>query len=177
MEINKLGEFMAGKGDLTFFCTSLFQAFAHAKIACLRDSRSQNDHLKPNSLITEPVILKVKFSTQLWNQVEFVNVLFESPDEIRADIGVIGNISSAYIESVLFCKHGRKLQEIAEIDHVSNFYAINKLRKLIQQRSAEEMILKSLYGLSQNISQKFNSNQLPKLKIVDHFQCLKRKNA
>ncbi len=177
MEINRLGEFIPGKGNLNFFCTNMFQAYNYARIACLRDLANTELNNPPNSMMLEPVVLKVRFGLLLWNQVDFVHLLFQSPDETRANIGVNGKIASSSIEAVLFCKHNRKILDYNEIDQSNYLNEIYKLRQLVTKKTKEEEILKVLYLLSQNISQKINRQQLPILKEVDHFQKLKRKWA
>ena len=66
-EIKRCGMIEPGRSHYSFFCTKASTALTYARAACMRDMANHNI----NSLICEPVVLKVRFNKRSWLQVDF----------------------------------------------------------------------------------------------------------
>jgi hypothetical protein len=67
-EINKTGFLEPGRNSYSFFTTRAQDAYAYARAACIRDIKPDSI----NSLICEPVVLRVRFTARTWLQVDFL---------------------------------------------------------------------------------------------------------
>lgn len=105
-EINKIGAILPGRSSYSFFCSLYEDAYICARTACRRDAGGNNC----NSLISEPVVLKVRFTQRLWMQADFVQLIpaNESSTSHGLSIAVLGPIPLTNIEGVLNCSHGQR---------------------------------------------------------------------
>ena len=90
-EITRTGYFQPGRNEYSFFCTNAADAYTYARAACMRDIGPDAF----NSLICEPIVLKVKFTARTWLQVDFIQVLSTSAE----------NDSPTYSVAVLAREH------------------------------------------------------------------------
>ncbi len=104
-EINRTGNMSPGRSGYSFFSNNEEAAYDYAKNACLRDARTG----ATNSLICEPVVLKVRFNERSWIQVDFVTrqrpAAGGRPEELS--IAVLGPIPSIAIVAITHCLHAR----------------------------------------------------------------------
>lgn len=66
-EIKRCGVIEPGRSNYSFFCTKPSTALTYGRASCLRDMANSS----VNSLISEPVVLKVRFNKRTWFQVDF----------------------------------------------------------------------------------------------------------
>lgn len=106
-EINKSGSVQPGRSGYSFYCTNPRDAHTYARAACMRDLGSGAS----NSLICEPVVLKVVFTERTWIQADFVTEeVPEANGQINAlSVAVLGPVPLVQIVDVLNCHHGRKI--------------------------------------------------------------------
>lgn len=103
-EINRAANITPGRSGYSFFSLSAQDAFCYARAASLRDTGSGAG----NSLVGEPVVLKVGFNERLWMQADFVQASTGgSSDEPEVTIAVLGPVPSSAIAAVSHCHHVR----------------------------------------------------------------------
>jgi hypothetical protein len=105
-EINRSGNIEPGRSGYTFYTADAADAYSYARAACLRDTGRG----AANSLLAEPVVLKVRFSARTWIQADFVQEMPVWPyqDHQELSVAVLGPVPCANIVEVLHCCHGRK---------------------------------------------------------------------
>jgi hypothetical protein len=168
-EIKRIGSIEPGRNHYSFFCTRATDAFKYARAACVRDVGPGS----VNSLICEPVVLKVRFNARTWLQVDFIAQ--ESEDEIGLCIAVVGPISSSALVDVLHCMHGRKLGCVSESTRTfedGTFLAsIYQLKVKLNKKRADAWMLKRLGRFQQTITVRLAGGEVPELTLED---CLRR---
>jgi len=105
-EITRSGAILPGRSGYSFYCGNEDDAFNHARSACLRDIRGG----AANSLIGEPVVLKVAFTPRTWIQVDFIQETQPGTAAGRRGLcaAVLGPVPLTNIVEVLHCSHGRR---------------------------------------------------------------------
>lgn len=114
-EINRSGNIEPGRSGYSFYTTDPASAYAYARASCLRDIGIGT----ANSLMSEPVVLQVRFNARTWMQSDFAQELPGPACQDEADnsrvhcpplqVAVLGPIAGANILAVLHCCHERRL--------------------------------------------------------------------
>jgi hypothetical protein len=125
-EIARCGAIEPGRSGYSFYCSSPEEAFTYARAACLRDIGPHN----LNSLVSEPVVLKVRFNERSWMQADFVQPVTRPETRTSLSVAVLGPIPMVHIEEVLHCNHGRRDgQSIRTFDDRCLREGIRRLRR------------------------------------------------
>ncbi|MBI4532866.1 MAG: hypothetical protein HY711_02875 [Candidatus Melainabacteria bacterium] len=105
-EINKAGCLLPGRSGLSFFSARPETAYRYARAACLRDMGVG----AANSLISEPIVLKVRFTKRTWMQADFIAAepMQTCGNRLELSVAVLGPIPSHYIVQVFHCTHGHR---------------------------------------------------------------------
>lgn len=106
-EINRSGNIEPGRSGYSFFTTNPHSAYAYGRAACLRDIGPGS----ANSLTSEAVVIKVRFTARTWMQADFVQEMPAGPSDERTElsVAVLGPIPCAQIVEVLHCGHEGRL--------------------------------------------------------------------
>jgi hypothetical protein len=176
-EIKRCGTIEPGRSNYSFFCSKADIALKYARAAILRDMANYS----PNSLICEPVVLKVRFNIRTWLQVDFWQS--DNPghpdDKNNLSLAVLGPISADLINDVIHCNHGRRLNAgiTAPLTNEALYESLQRLREKLIKRRADAWILKRLGGLSQNISVQLTGGNVPELTFADNLRRLRQVSA
>jgi hypothetical protein len=113
----------------------------YARAASMRDGGASG-----NSLISEPVVLKVKFTERTWLQVDFIQGSpSSSPSGEQLTFAVVGPINSSAIISVDNCFHaGAKAASIRSFADGKLSLGIQRLRRKSSSRRFDAWVLKRL---------------------------------
>jgi len=175
-EINRSGHIEPGRSNYSFFCTRAADAYTYARAACLRD-------VKPgvvNSLICEPVVLKVKFNARTWLQVDFVQELlpFEDEDPSGLSLAVLGPVPSVSVIDVLHCTHGRRLgcasESIRTFEDGTFMESIHHLKEKLMQKRPDAWLLKKLGALTQTAAVRLSGGEVPEITLEDDLRRLRQ---
>lgn len=133
-----------------------------------------------NSLVCEPVVLKIKFTERSWLQVDFVSPT--NPNENSQidclSIAVLGPISSQNIVEVLHCTHGQRLGNPGE--RIKTFAdgkfreSIQKLKEKLDKKRLDGWLLKKIGLMKQKVSVKLAGGEVPDLTNDDHLRKLRQ---
>ncbi len=173
-EIKRCGVLEPGRSNYSFFCSKASIALRYARAACLRDMAKHS----ANSLICEPVVLKVRFNKRTWLQVDF----WQSDNPGNAEekgnlsLAILGPISADLIANVIHCNHGRRLNPATtgELTNEALFKSLQRLREKLIKRRADVWILKHLGGLSQNLTVQLAGGDVPELTFADNLRRLRQ---
>lgn len=152
-EIHRSGSILPGRNGYSFFCSSEDDAYNYARHACLRDIRGGPS----NSLICEPIVLKVRFSERTWIQVDFVQELQSTGVDARPGLtlAVLGPIPLSNIVEVMHCVHGRPDAPIGErvrtFEDGTFLEGIRRLRKKTSCFRLEVWLHQKLKGLANHL--------------------------
>lgn len=179
-EINRSGAIEPGRSNYSFFCTRPADAYRYARAASMRD-------MSPgavNSLICEPVVLKVRFNTRTWAQVDFIQEIgFVEEEENAAlsvglSIAVLGPVQFASIVDILHCSHGRRLgcasESIRTFDDGTLMQGIRHLREKLCKKRADAWVLKRLGVFTQTVGTKLKGGEVPELTFEDNLRRLRQ---
>jgi hypothetical protein len=175
-EIKRTGFIEPGRNHYSFFCTRPAAAYRYARAACIRDINSSS----VNSLICEPVVLKVKFNARNWVQVDFVNELnsLEGEDDVGLCVAVLGPISASALVDVLHCMHGRRLGSLQEatrtFENGTFLASIYQLRGNLGRNRPDAWMLKYLGVCSQAVSVRLAGGEVPTLTLEDDLRRLRQ---
>ncbi len=173
-EIKRGGIIEPGRSNYSFFCSKAGTALNYARAACLRDMSNYS----PNSLICEPVVLKVCFNKRTWLQVDFWQA--DNPgsleDKSNLTLAVLGPISADLIVDVLHCNHGRRLNSggINSLTNDALFKSLQRLREKLTKRRADAWVLRQLGSLVQNVSVRIAGGAVPDLTLEDSLRRLRQ---
>lgn len=176
-EIKRCGIIEPGRSNYSFFCNKATLALTYARGACIRD----RTHLNANSLICEPVVLKVRFNKRTWLQVDFWQTTNPgNPEENNnLSLAVLGPISADAIVDVLHCNHGRRLGS-GSMNSLANealFKSIQKLREKLIKRRVDVWVLRRLGSFSQGVTVRLSGGMVPELTFADSLRRLKQVSA
>jgi len=178
-EIKRCGMIEPGRSNYSFFCTKPGTALTYGRASCLRDMAN----CSVNSLIGEPVVLKVRFNKRIWLQVDFWQAV--NPGNLdekgNLSLAVLGPISTDFIADVLFCCHGRRLRSgsgtINYLNDQALFNSIQLLREKLIQRRPDTWALRHLGVFSQNVSTRLTGGMVPELTCADNLRRLRQVRA
>ena len=178
-EIKRSGFIEPGRSHYSFFCTRAADAFTYARAACMRDIAPGS----VNSLICEPVVLKIKINSRTWLQVDFIKDIGsnEGSEEGGLCVAVLGPISSTFLVDVLHCTHGRRLgcnsESTRTFEDGTFLAAICHLREKLQKKRPDAWMLKQLGYFSQSVSVKLAGGEVPELTLEDNLRRLRQVRA
>ena len=133
-----------------------------------------------NSLICEPVVLKVKFTERTWLQVDFVKPTNPNEDsEIDClSVAALGPISTANIVEVMHCTHGRRLgcgtETIKTFADGKFLESIQQLKETPTKKRFDGWLLKKIGLMKQSVSTKLAGGEVPELTSDDHLRKLRK---
>ena len=130
-EINRSGNIEPGRSGYSFYTTDPHSAYAYARAACLRDIGPGS----ANSLTSEAVVVKVRFTARTWMQADFVQEMPAGPSEERTElsVAVLGPIPCPYIVEVLHCSHEGRLASNTPLSTPVRTFADGSLRQGIRR--------------------------------------------
>lgn len=177
-EINRSGAIEPGRSNYSFFCTRPADAYRYARAASMRDMTPG----AVNSLICEPVVLKVRFNVRTWLQVDFIQEIgFVEEDETTSpglSIAVLGPVLFANIVDILHCSHGRRLgcasESVRIFDDGTLMQGIRHLRESLCKKRADAWVLKRLGLFTQTVGTKLLGGEMPELTLEDNLRRLRQ---
>ncbi len=131
-----------------------------------------------NSLICEPIVLKVRFNKRTWLQVDFWQP--DNPgnaeEKSNLSLAILGSISAELITNVMHCNHGRRLSSgvASPLTNEALFKSLQRLREKLIKRRADAWVLKQIGGLSQNITVQLAGGDVPELTFADNLRRLRQ---
>jgi hypothetical protein len=184
-EINHTGAIEPGRNNYSFFCTNPNDAYSYARAACVRDINPEN----ANSLTCEPVVLKVRFNSRLWLQVDFVQQLNRNDSKvddkkgytsapISYSIAVLGPVLSPNIIEVLHCTHGRRLNpadSVRTFEDGTFLNGIKHLRTTLMRRRADAWLIKQMGILTRKVGTTLKGGEVPALTLEDDLKRLRQR--
>jgi hypothetical protein len=171
-EMNRSGFMEPGRSNYSFFCTRPADAFRYARAACTRDMS-----ISVNSLICEPVVLKVRFNARTWLQVDFVQDIQFGDDEAAAvSVAVLGPVPFQNIVDILHCTHGRHLggESIRTFEDGTFLTSIQHLRDNLCRKRADAWVLQKLGIFTQKVNTKLAGGEMPDLTSEDNLRRLRQ---
>lgn len=172
-EIKRGGMIEPGRTNYSFFCTKASTALTYARAACMRDMANHNI----NSLICEPVVLKVRFNKRTWMQVDCCQPANPGNAEEKSNLSlaVLGPISTDFIVNVLYCSHGRRLSSgLDALKTKALVTQLQHLREKLIKRRADAWVLKQLGGFSRTVSSTLTGGIVPELTLIDNVKRLRQ---
>lgn len=173
-EINKSGFIEAGRSNYSFFSIRPQEAYAYARAACLRDLKVDS----VNSLTVEPVVLRVKFTSRTWLQVDFTQKDLEG---LGLTLAVLGHVPVANVVEVLHCNHGNKRLaggtcglKTFDGDFLND---IRHLRETLQQKRMDMWLLKKLGLVADKVGVTLKGGEVPDITHMDQIKKLRRSKA
>ncbi len=172
-EINKTGFLEPGRNNYSFFCTRPEDAFAYARTACLRDIGPDAF----NSLICEPVVLKVKFTARTWLQADFLQ---NEGDGLS--VAVLGPVLVSNIVEVLHCNHGARglaggFERIRTFEDGEFLRNIRHLRESLQKKRVDMWLLRKLGFMADKVGVTLKGGEVPALTHDDQLRKLRQRSV
>ncbi|MBN8662748.1 MAG: hypothetical protein J0M35_20435 [Candidatus Obscuribacter phosphatis] len=173
-EINRSGFIEPGRSNYSFYSTRQQDAYAYARMACMRDVKP--DSVSFNSLSCEPVVLRLKFNERTWLQVDFVNNEQDSNGLVMA---VLGPIHSSNVVEVLHCNHGTK--RLAQGLSIRTFEdgefarSIQRLRENFQKSRLDMWVLRKLGFVADKVGVTLKGGEVPALTHSDQLRKLRQR--
>lgn len=131
-----------------------------------------------NSLICEPVVLKVKFNLRTWLQVDFIQEIRfnEEEEDVLVSIAVLGPVPFSNIVDILHCTHGRRLggESIRTFEDGTFLTSIQHLRDNLCRRRADTWVLKKLGFFTQTVGVRLAGGEVPDLTSEDNLRRLRQ---
>lgn len=178
-EINKTGFLEPGRNSYSFFTTRPQDAYAYARAACQRD-------IKPdtvNSLICEPVVLRVRFTARTWLQVDFLQREGEGKDGHRSfSAAVLGPVQVNNIVEVLHCNHNSKrlaggFERMRTFEDGIFLENIKHLRESLQKKRIDMWFLRKLGFVADKVGVTLKGGEVPALTHSDQLRKLRQSKA
>jgi hypothetical protein len=176
-EIKRTGAVEPGRSQYSFFSDRPEDAFRYARSACLRD-------ISPgavNSLTCEPVVLKLKFNSRTWLQVDFVQTEFGNDELPHLTMAVLGPIAASAVIDVLHCTHGRRLgfgaESIRSFQDGTLLLNIRQLRTNSTKKRVDIWVLHRLGNLTRAVNVSISGGQMPEQTFEDGLRRLKQVRA
>lgn len=165
---------MPGRSNYSFFCLQPGEAYTYARASCLRDVV----YGQINSLILEPVVLKIKFTVRTWMQVDFLQELNPGEHDKALSLAVLGPVPAANIIDVLYCAHGKNLAKAGlanrSFEDGTLMEGIRHLRASLARSRPDIWMLRSLGLLTQRAGVQFTGGEMPELTCADNLRRLKK---
>jgi hypothetical protein len=166
-----------GRNQYSFFSSRATDAFRYARAACLRDVGPN----AANSLTCEPVVLKVKFNSRTWCQVDFIREGNSETEASHLTFAVLGPVSAQHIIDVLHCMHGRRLgsssESIRTFEDGTLIAGIRSLRVKITRKRPDAWMLKRLHGIHQSVTVTLSGGEMPEITLADNLRRLRQVRA
>ncbi len=122
-------------------------------------------------------MLKVRFTTRTWLQVDFIDYL-EGQESNSLSLAVLGSVASSHIIDVLHCMHGKRLGSSGESIRIfadgSLMNSMQQLRAKLRQRRPDAWMLRHLGIWSQSVEMRLNGGVIPELTLEDSLRRLRQ---
>lgn len=177
-EIHLDGNIKPGRSGLIFLCTRAKDAHAYAHVACLRDKRPPVQ----NSLVQEPVILKIRVDQTLWQKVDYIQKINQVSEGFTPayTVAMAEAIDISAIFDVLFCNHGCQLiaaeQGVRSFDDGKLLAGIRRLRSDDMQQSPTVQAVRKVISAKQTVYDKISGVQSIELTYEDELRRLRSSN-
>lgn len=144
----------------------------YARAASMREAQLASR----NSLMSEPVVLKVKFSARTWLQIDFVQELNPGDnDPLSLSVAVLGPVPIANITEILHCMHGRRVAEsVRSFEDGTLIAGIQVLKEKLASKRADAWVLQKLGIFTQTMRVRLQGGEVPELTMDDHMRRLKQ---
>lgn len=176
-EIARSGCLEPGRNHYSFFSTNAIDAYTYARAACMRDIGPHTF----NSLICEPVVLKVKFNSRTWLQVDFLKYKTGEDTGLPSfEAAVLGPVSCTNITDVLHCTHGRRLgagDSNRTFEDGKFLTSIRHLKEKLTKNRMDTWVLKKLGFMRQTVEVRLSGGEVPELTSDDHLRKLRQSQA
>lgn len=134
-----------------------------------------------NSLICEPVVLKVRFNARTWLQVDFVK-LHSGEDGTASGLecAVLGPVTCTSIVDVLHCTHGRRLgggDRQRTFEDGTFMSSIRHLRDKLTKNRVDSWIMKKLGFMKQTVEVRLTGGEMPELTSDDQLRKLRQSST
>lgn len=175
-EINKSGAIEPGRNSYSFFSSKPQDAYKYARAAAMRD-------IKPgafNSLILEPVVLKVRFNSRTWVQVDFIQGEGNPEDEDSngLSLAVLGPVPCNSIVDVLHCMHGRRLgagsETIRSFEDGRVMEGIRHLKETLMKDRLDSWLMKKMGIWSRRVGTSLKGGEVPDVTLEDEVRRLRQ---
>ncbi|MBC7998820.1 MAG: hypothetical protein IAF58_12800 [Leptolyngbya sp.] len=131
-----------------------------------------------NSLILEPVVLKVRFTARTWLQVDFIQDegATEDDDSLGHIMAVLGPVPCGSVVDVLHCMHGRRLSgsEIRSFEDGSVMEGIRQLKVTLTKDRLDGWLLKNMGILSRRVGVSLKGGEVPDVTLEDEVRRLRQ---
>jgi hypothetical protein len=173
-EIKRCGVIEPGRSNYSFFCSKASMALKYARAASLRDMANHS----ANSLICEPIVLKVRFNKRTWLQVDFwqADSAGNTEGKDNLSLAILGPISADLIDNVMHCNHGRRLNSgvAGSLTNEALFQSLQRLREKLIKRRVDAWLLKQLGEFSQHVTVQLSGGEVPELTFADNLRRLRQ---
>jgi hypothetical protein len=174
-EIHLDGQIKPGRSGLIFLCTRAKDAHAYAHVASLRDKKPPIQ----NSLVQEPVIIKIKVDRALWQTVDYIQKINQvSPGFTPAyTVAFAEPIKIESIFDILYCNHACQLiaaeQGVRSFDDGKLLAGIRRLRADDMQQSNTVQAMRKVISAKQAVYEKISGVQSIELTHDDELRRLR----
>lgn len=133
-----------------------------------------------NSLICEPVVLKVRFTGRTWLQIDFIQEITPLDDEESGGLtlAVLGPVPCSAIAEVLHCMHGRGLSAAAEsvrsFDDGTLMEGIRHLKETLSAKRLDSWLYKHMGSLSRKVNTQITGGEVPDVTLEDDLRRLRQ---
>jgi hypothetical protein len=132
-----------------------------------------------NSLICEPVVLKVRFNARTWIQVDFIQDESAHDDEATGLImAVLGPVPCGSIVDVLHCMHGRRLgngaETIRSFEDGRVMQGIRHLKETLMKDRLDGWFIKHMGILSRRVGTSLKGGEVPDVTLDDEVRRLRQ---
>ena len=146
----------------------------YARGACMRD-------ISPgtiNSLICEPVVLRVRFTARTWLQVDFMQSVGEDDEPLGWSAAVLGPVASSNIVDVLHCGHGRRLsggtESVRSFEDGTLMTGIRNLKEKLCAKRPDAWMLKNLGLMARTVGVRLKGGEMPEQTFEDNLKRLRQ---
>lgn len=133
-----------------------------------------------NSLICEPVVLKVRFNSRTWMQVDFLQEIGTGEDEEPQawSVAVLGPVPFTSIVDILHCSHGRRLsggaESVRSFEDGTLMEGIRNLKEKLCRRRPDAWMLRKVGIFTQTVGVKLSGGEMPELTFEDNLRRLRQ---
>lgn len=131
-----------------------------------------------NSLICEPVVLKVRFNARTWIQVDVIQDESAHNEEATGLImAVLGPVPCGSIVEVLHCTHGRRLagaETIRSFEDGRVMQGIRHLKETLMKDRLDGWFIKHMGILSRRVGTSLKGGEVPDVTLDDEVRRLRQ---
>jgi hypothetical protein len=132
-----------------------------------------------NSLICEPVVLKVRFNARTWIQVDFIQDEAQKDEESTGlTMAVLGPVPCGSIVDVLHCMHGRRLgggaETIRSFEDGRVMEGIRHLKETLMKDRLDSWFMKHMGMWSRRVGTSLKGGEVPDVTLDDEVRRLRQ---